>query len=332
MDGMWSWVEALLVPTWKQVVWAFLLDLLLGDPRWLPHPVSGMGRAISILERPLFSLSLHPLARKLAGACLTVAVVGGSYLVTWALITAAGGPDTLAGGLLAVGLLYAALATRSLDDHIRAVHRPLVAGKLAAARRAVSLVVGRDTEELDEGEVARAAVETAAENASDGIIAPLFYAFVGGAPLAMAYKAVNTLDSMIGHKNARYLHFGMVTARLDDLWNYLPARLTAVLLAVAGWILGYPCIRARRAIMRDARKHPSPNAGYPESAMAGLLGVRLGGTNYYQGAPSRRPHLWEEGATPGAAHIQKAAVVVRLAAWLSLGLGALLSTAWALVR
>ena len=332
MDGIRSWAEMLLLPAWKQVVWAFLLDLMLGDPSWLPHPVVGLGRAISILERWLWGASAHPMARKLAGASLTVVLVGGTYLVTWGLIALVGGPGRPAGGILSVILLYTALAARSLDDHIRAVHRPLAAGDLIAAHRAVSRVVGRDTEKLDEAEVARAAVETAAENASDGIIAPLLYAFLGGVPLAMAYKAVNTLDSMIGHKSARYLHFGMAAAKLDDLWNYLPARLTAVLLALAGWILGHPWARTGRAILRDARKHPSPNAGYPESAMAGLLGVRLGGTNFYQGSPSGRPHLWEEGTTPRSTHIQEAAAVVRLVAWLGLGVGALLSAAVALMR
>ena len=326
------WAEMLLFPAWKQVLWAFLLDLCLGDPRWFPHPVVGMGRVISALERPLWRVSARPLVRKVAGAGLTVGVVGGAGLASWGLTAVLGGPESLAGGTLSVILLYTALAARSLDDHVRAVDQPLAAGDLDAARRAVSLVAGRDTEKLSEGEVARAAVETLAENASDGIIAPLFYAFLGGAPLAMAYKAVNTLDSMIGHKSDRYLHFGLVAAKLDDLWNYIPARLTAVLLAAAGWMLGYPWARARRAIMRDARSHPSPNAGYPESAMAGLLGVRLGGTNYYRGAPSSRPHLWEEGAVPCATHIQEAAAVVRLSAWLGLGVGVLLNWAGTLLR
>lgn len=331
-DGMRSWVEMLLFPAWKQVVWAFLLDRLLGDPRWLPHPVVGLGRAISTLERCIWGASAHPVARRLTGAWLTLVVVGGTYLAAWGSIAALGGPGSLTGGILSMILLYTALAARSLDDHIQAVYRPLAAGDLMAARLAVSLTVGRDTERLDEAEVARAAVETAAENASDGIIAPLFYAFLGGAPLALAYKAVNTLDSMIGHRNARYLHFGMAAAKLDDLWNYFPARLTAIFLAAAGWLRGYPWVRARRAILRDARRHPSPNAGYPESAMAGLLGVRLGGTNFYHGSPSPRPHLWEEGATPRAGHIREAVAVVRLATWLALALGSLLSMAGALLR
>ncbi len=332
MDGMQPWAEMLLFPAWKQVLWAFLLDLCLGDPRWFPHPVVGLGRVISALERPLWEASARPLVRQVAGAALTVGVVGGAGLAAWGLIAVLGGPGSVAGGTLSVILLYTALAARSLDDHVRAVARPLGAGDLDAARRAVSLVAGRDTEQLSEGEVARAAVESAAENASDGIIAPLFYACLGGAPLAMAYKAVNTLDSMIGHRSDRYLHFGMVAAKLDDLWNYVPARLTAILLTAAGWMLGYPCARARRAITRDARRHPSPNAGYPESAMAGLLGIRLGGTNYYQGEPSSRPHLWEEGTIPGAAHIQQAAAVVRRSAWLGLGVGMLLNWAGTMLR
>jgi len=177
------------------------------------------------------------------------------------------------------------LATRSLLDEARAVRRLLLNSDLPAARRQVARIVGRDTHALDESEVTRAVIETLAESASDGVIAPMFYLAIGGAPAALAYKAVNTLDSMIGHRDGRYEYFGKFAARLDDAANFIPARLTALLFVLAAWALRLDWRGAWRALRRDGAKHKSPNAGRPEAAMAGALGVQLGGTNYYDGEP-----------------------------------------------
>jgi len=315
---------------WLKVALAFILDLALGDPRWLPHPVVAMGRMTAWLERTVRRPRHPPSVQKAAGALLVTAVVGLSGLFGLAAITAATAVHPLAALAAEVLLIYTTLASRSLADHLMPVHAALLRRDLPAARQAVSLVVGRDTASLDESEVCRAAVETAAESACDGIVAPLFYAFLGGAPLALAYRAVNTLDSMLGYRDERYRHFGWAAARLDDLANLLPARLTAILLAVAGALLGYDGRRALRTVKRDARRHPSPNSGYPEAAMAGLLGVRLGGLNYYRGMPSFRPYLGESAHPLEPGHLPAALAIVRLAAWLALICGIVLSLGIAL--
>lgn len=316
-----SLVWSMLFPHWKQVVWAFALDAVLGDPRWLPHPVVGMGKLIAFAERPLLRRARSPHARLLAGMILTAGVAGGTLFLTWKALSTLSSFNPTAGALFSVLVLYTTLAHKSLQDHLHAVAEPLLAGDLPSARRAVSLVVGRDTGEMDAEEVARAAVETLAENTSDGIIAPLFYALLGGAPLALTYKAVNTLDSMVGYRNEKYRYFGTASARLDDLLNYVPARLTAFLMVAAGRILGGDMRGGWRAVLADARKHPSPNAGFPEAAMAGLLGVRLGGTNFYDGLPSERPLIWQGGRPPKAGDLRRALAVARTTSWLALFLG-----------
>jgi len=193
----------------------------------------------------------------------------------------------------AVSLYLAAstLATRSLLDEARAVRRFLVNGDLPSARKQVARIVGRDTQEMNEAEVTRAAIETLAESASDGIVGPMFYLAIGGVPAALAYKAVNTLDSMIGHRGKPYEFFGKCAARLDDVMSFVPARLTALLFVPVAWTLNLDWHGAWRIMRRDGAKHKSPNAGHPEAAMAGALGVRLGGTNFYDGKPHDGQYL-----------------------------------------
>jgi adenosylcobinamide-phosphate synthase len=188
-------------------------------------------------------------------------------------------------------LLAFTMTPRSLAEAGREIKRYLDAGDLEQARFKVGWIVGRDTARLDTAEVTRATVETVAENIVDGIISPLFYAFIGGVPLAFLYRAVNTLDSMVGYKNDKYRDFGMVAARVDDVFNYIPARITGLLLIVAAVFLGLDACRAAKAILRDAAKHPSPNSGIAEAGVAGALGIRLGGLNYYGGVPSLRAHM-----------------------------------------
>ncbi|MDI6894755.1 MAG: adenosylcobinamide-phosphate synthase CbiB [Bacillota bacterium] len=310
---------------WFRVTLAFLLDLILGDPRWLPHPVVAMGKLTAALEKVLRQAHHPPGWQRLAGSLLVVTVVGLAALCGVLAVGWATSAHPLVGLAVEVLLIYTSLATRSLGDHLVPVYRALDRGDLSAARRAVSLVVGRDTAGLDEAEVARAAVESAAESTSDGIVAPLFFAFLGGAPGALAYRAVNTLDSMLGYRDERYRFFGWGAARLDDLANLVPARLSAALLLAAGAVRGYDWRRALRILRRDARAHPSPNSGYPEAAMAGLLGVRLGGPNRYRGVPSFRPYLGEPGRPLQAGDVRAALALVTTAAGLALICGAGLS-------
>ncbi|HXF92342.1 MAG TPA: adenosylcobinamide-phosphate synthase CbiB [Nitrospiraceae bacterium] len=277
-----------------ELMLACALDAVCGDPRWVPHPVRLMGCGIAWLDGRVRLWCRNPASLRGAGLVLAAGLPCFSYAAGWLAIEIGAAFGDWVGKGVAVVLAYTTLAARDLIDHVRAVERALVSGNLLRAREAVSLIVGRDTRTLDEVEIIRATVETIAENASDGIIAPLFYLTLGGAPLALAYKAVNTLDSMIGHRDARYEHFGWASARLDDLANWLPARLTACLIVAAAGLLTQrlDVVNASwRILRRDGHRHPSPNSGRPEAAMAGVLGVQLGGVNYYDGRPSERPRL-----------------------------------------
>jgi adenosylcobinamide-phosphate synthase len=270
---------------------AYALDWLLGDPVWLPHPVRWMGRMIRSGERLLRRFGRTPSNELIAGLGLTVIIVGTFGVGSWVLLRwLRGWNQTLA---MAASAYFAAstLATRSLLDEARAVRRLLVNGDLLSARQQVGRIVGRDTHNLDESEVTRAAIETLAESASDGIVAPMFYLAIGGVPAAMAYKAINTLDSMIGHRGKPYEFFGKCAARLDDIASFIPARVTALLFICAAWTLHLDWRGAWRIMRRDGGKHKSPNAGRPEAAMAGALGVRLGGTNFYEGEAHHGQHL-----------------------------------------
>src|SRR5713226_5776846 len=272
-------------------VLAYTLDWLVGDSSWLPHPVRWMGRMIQGGERLLRRFAHTRQGEFVGGLLLTVVVVGTFGAGSWRLLLwLQGWNQTLA---FAVSLYLAAstLATRSLLDEARAVRRFLVNGDLPSARKQVARIVGRDTQETNEAEVTRAAIETLAESASDGIVGPMFYLAIGGVPAALAYKAVNTLDSMIGHRGKPYEFFGKCAARLDDVMSFVPARLTALLFVPVAWTLNLDWHGAWRIMRRDGAKHKSPNAGHPEAAMAGALGVRLGGTNFYDGKPHDGQYL-----------------------------------------
>ena len=306
-----------MIPLYQHILLAILLDLLLGDPRWLPHPVQGIGWLAQRSEAPLRRLITNP---KLAGIIAVVVVVGSTALVGFGLLRATTLLHPLAGDVVAILLLYTCFATRSLHDHALAVYRPLVAGDLVEARQRVGWLVGRDTDQLDEGEVTRAAVESVAENTVDGCTAPLLFACVGGPLGALAYKAISTLDSTFGYKNERYLQFGWGSARLDDLANLLPARLTALLVIPAALLLRLDAGTAWRIFKRDRHNHPSPNGGQIEAAVAGALRVRLGGVNSYFGQPSSRPFMGDPLQPLTGQHILQA---VRLM-WLVFGLVALI--------
>lgn len=273
------------------ILGALVLDLLIGDPRRLPHPVVGIGWLIQKGEGVVRGLSRSPKALKLGGSLMVFFIVVGTYFITWSIIALAYLCNPYVGIGISVVLMSQTLAVNDLYRHARAVLRPLKLGDLAEARRALGMIVGRDTDKLDESELVRGVVETVAENTVDGITAPLFYGFLGGPPLAMAYKAINTLDSMVGYQNRAYQDLGWAGAKLDDLANYIPARLTGLLyLFIAPFTFG-GLFGVVKAIRRDAPHHPSPNSGIPEAAVAGMLGVRLGGTNYYDGVASQRAFM-----------------------------------------
>lgn len=262
----------------RELLAGVALDLACGDPEWLPHPVRAIGKIAEYAEAFWRRCAL-PL--RIAGGMFSITVVG----TTAAAVRAA--PP-----FLRTYWIYSFLACRDLDSQARGVISALENSDLAQARRRLSFIVGRDTAQLNEREIVRAVVETLAENLSDGVIAPLLYLALGGPAAMAAYKAVNTLDSMVGHRNQRYREFGFVSAKLDDVANFLPARLSATLICcAAAFVPGLSAIRAFRATLRDGRSQPSPNAGFPEAAMAGALGVQLGGLNHYAGVPSRKATL-----------------------------------------
>ena len=311
-----------MMPTEILIVVAYFMDLLLGDPRWFPHPVRGIGFCAGKLESPLRRLIQN---QRAAGIAFTVLIVGGVYAACfWVLSVVCQGHPGM-GAALSVILIYTSLATKDLKVQGMKVHASLKAGKIDEARGNLSFIVGRDTERLGEKEITRATVETVAENIPDGIIAPLFYAFLGGAPLALAYKAASTLDSMVGYKNEQYKEFGWASARLDDVLNYIPARLSAFLLPLASGMAGLDMSGSFKTALRDGRKNPSPNSGIPEAAMAGALGVQLGGVNYYRTVPATKPFLGDEKQALAPEHIPASIRVAYITSFLSLLLGLLIT-------
>ena len=285
-----------------------------GYPRDLPHPVQAAGAVIDRLERR-WNTPGHSEAQKRALGVLTLALVGGGAAVAGLaasrLTRRMGGAGSVAGTLVAT----TGLAQRSLHDHVHAVLVPLEAGDLAAARTAVGRIVGRDTAGLDEAGVAAAALESLAESFNDGVVAPALWLAAGGLPGLFAYKAVNTADSLIGHKEPRWRSFGWASARTDDVMNLAPARLAGALICAAGG-------RGWRTMLADASKHASPNAGWPEAAMAGALGVELGGSATYDGVLTDRP-TFGQGPRPTPADLRRGLdLSVRACALLWLVIGA----------
>lgn len=282
------------------ILLAYLLDLILGDPRWLPHPVRWIGRYISFLEDKIrrFATPPHPpfakegaggVAEKIGGIFLFIIVVGTVFGATWFLLYLAYQLSAISYQLLAIFIAYASLSIKSLKDEALSVVYAVENISIEEARKRLKNIVGRDTGNLSKDEIYRAVTETVAENTSDGIIAPLFYLVIGGPALAMVYKAVNTLDSMVGYKNERYKNLGWFSARMDDVANFIPARITAMLMIIVSFILRLNWRNSLKIAWMDSKKHPSPNAGYPESAVAGALDLQLGGVNYYFGVPHNRP-------------------------------------------
>ncbi|AEI45311.1 adenosylcobinamide-phosphate synthase CbiB [Paenibacillus mucilaginosus] len=277
---------------------AVVIDWVIGDPqwKWLTHPVVWIGRLIRLLERGLYrtpgEVGGDSLTLRLRGLMLTLITIAAAYGAVWAVCRAAESIHPWLGYAASGWFISTTIAVKGLKDAAMLVYRPLCTGNLEEARKYVGYIVGRDTTRLEEPEITRATVETVAENIVDAFISPLVFALLGGAPLAMLYRASNTLDSMVGYKNDKYLHFGWASARWDDVLNWLPARLTGgLLVAAAGLTPGLSAARAAKAVRVFARLHPSPNSGIPESAVAGALGIELGGVNVYHGRTSERARM-----------------------------------------
>ena len=306
---------------WYILPAAFALDIMLGDPQSLPHPVRWMGKAIERLEAPFRRLHPNP---TYGGLLYAAVLILGTWLVTLWFLAAAQRVHPFLNTLLDIILIYYCISTRSLADAAMEVKRCLQQKQVRAAREKVALIVGRDIDNYKETGLARATVETVAENLVDGVTAPLFFAAIGGAPLALAYKMANTLDSMVGYKNQTYRQFGHASARIDDILNYLPARLTVPVIALAAQILSGGGKQSFKTAVCEGANHASPNAGYPEAAFAGALDLKLNGPNFYNGKLVDKPYIGVRfgRATPG--HIKKACDIMMLASvlWLLVVWGA----------
>jgi adenosylcobinamide-phosphate synthase len=292
------------------IILAMTLDLFLGDPRWLPHPVRGIGFLAShseLIMRKLFRNSL-----RIAGICTALVVIFTCGILSWFFIHLLSSIHPFAGMGAGLLIVYVSIAPRDLYNHSNAVLKALKSGSIDNARNKVAMIVGRDTQNLSEPEIVRASVETVAESLVDGVTAPIFYAIIFGPIGAICYRAINTLDSMFGHKNQRYIYFGWASARIDDIANYLPARLSSPFIALGALIMRLDVVNCIRILFRDGRKHHSPNSGLSEAAFAGALGIQLGGLNFYDGIPDKKPVIGNMVRHVETNDIQKANILMIL--------------------
>ncbi|GKU84663.1 adenosylcobinamide-phosphate synthase CbiB [Niallia sp. NCCP-28] len=298
---------------------AVIIDKIVGDPSNWPHPVKWMGSMIAVLE----NLGNKGKNRKLKGLCMLLFVVFITYLVSVSIISISYSFHSLVGILVESCLIATTIAQKSLKTAALDVYKPLMKKDLATARLKLSYIVGRDTDKLTEDEIVRATVETVAENTSDGITAPLFWALIGGAPLSLVYRAINTCDSMVGYQNSKFAQFGYFSAKFDDVVNLLPSRITAILLLLFSQPVYCSKREAWGLLFSDAKKHPSPNSGWGESATAIILGIQLGGINYYKGQISNRAKMGLPQVKRNKAHIiasntlmEKATLLFLLFLWI----------------
>jgi adenosylcobinamide-phosphate synthase len=301
---------------------AFALDMLLGDPRRVPHPVRWMGRAIAAAEPWFRRVPVDPV---LAGGLFTASLVAGAWAAAALAIDAFHEARPHLGTAAEIILLYFCLSARSLCEAAMTIFKLLHQGRTDEARSQVALIVGRDVDRYQADDIARASVETVAENFVDGVLSPLLFAALGGAPLAVAFKMASTLDSMVGYKTERYIDFGRVSARLDDIFNFIPARLSVPLIALAAQALSRTGGRAFKTAWSEGRNHTSPNAGRPEAAFAGALGVKLNGPNTYGGILVKKPFIGVRFREVQVDDIKKACDLMMLASVLSLALIAALA-------
>lgn len=291
---------------------ALLIDLLVGDPRWIPHPVRGIGFLASSIEsvtRCVFHFSL-----RFAGIIAALLVISICGLFSWTIIHFLSKVSPIAGELAGIYFIFVSICSRDLFNHSNAVLKALKIGSIEKARQKVSMIVGRDTASLDKDEIVRANVETVAESLVDGVTAPLFFAFLFGPTGAFVYRTINTLDSMFGHKNDKYIYFGWASARIDDIANYAPSRITAPFIAVSAFLLKLSFINSLRILFRDGHKHHSPNSGLSEAAFAGALNIQLGGLNYYDGIPDQKPLIGDRSRELVIEDIRKANTLMILTA------------------
>ena len=271
----------------------YALDLIIGDPYSFPHPVRFIGKLISFVERQIRKITSSDKGLKIAGFFLWFITVAVTFGITY-LVVNLFKFNKIAYFIVNSILIYTTLATKCLKDESTKIYKVLKTGDLEKSRVQLSYIVGRDTTNLSEKEIVRATVETVAENTVDGIIAPLFYGFIGGAPLAMAYKAINTLDSTVGYKNDKYYYLGFASAKIDDIANFIPARIGVVLLSIGSLFAGFKFKNALKIGIRDRKNHKSPNCAFSEGAVAGALGIQLGGTNIYFGKEVYKPTIGDK--------------------------------------
>ena len=293
----------------------FILDLIIGDPNNPVHPVRIIGRLCTILEKIMRNIFKNSL--KLAGLIVWIITVAATFLVTFFIVYIARKVNLYFGIIVEGILIYFCISSKGLVVEGKKVISYLLKKDIIGARKQLSYIVGRDTESLDEKGIVRAVIETIAENMSDGVIAPIFYGGIFGAPLAMAYKAVNTMDSMFGYKNDKYMEFGFFPAKLDDVFNYIPARITGFIIIISSFILGYDYKNSYKIYKRDRYNHTSPNSAHPEAAMAGALKVQLGGSNYYFGKLVEKPTIGDKLKEIEIRDVDCTAKVLYLAAFIS---------------
>ena len=295
----------------------YIIDLIIGDPYSFPHPVIYIGKLIKCLENNIRKVFKKEKYLKFAGFILWFITVGTTYLLTYLIIKLSKFNSST---FLIVNsfIIYTTLATKCLKDEAIKIYNILKSGDIYESRKQLSYIVGRDTNSLNEAEIIRATVETVAENTVDGIISPMFYAFIGGAPLAMVYKAINTLDSMVGYKNDKYINLGFASAKIDDIANYIPARVCIIFMTIASLILRFNYKNCFKISIRDRKNHKSPNCAYPEGAVAGALGIQLGGTNIYFGKPVYKPTIGDKYREIEIEDIKKTNKIMYLSSILSL--------------
>jgi len=275
------------------LIFSYLADLIFGDPEGFPHPVRGIGRLISLLDNRLRGES-GKWKERIKGVILSLSVTGATFIIAYLLIESSRRLNPLLSVFVSIYLGYTTISTKDLRVKAKAILREIERNNISKAGKRLSYIVGRDTKDLSREKIIIASLESIAENTNDGIIAPLFYLTLGGPILAMVYKAINTLDSMVGYKNEKYIHFGWFSAKLDDFFNFVPARISGILILLASFIAGRDFKNSFKILLRDGRRHPSPNSGVLEAAMAGALGIKMGGPSFYEGKEVFKPYIGEK--------------------------------------
>ncbi|MFL0246381.1 adenosylcobinamide-phosphate synthase CbiB [Candidatus Clostridium stratigraminis] len=275
------------------IILAVVLDFIIGDPYWFPHPVIYIGKLISILEKKARTLAKHEKTLRVYGGVIVIIVAGLSFLIPYSLLRLAK-PFPLIYHIINILIIWTTISARCLHKEAAKIYEALKNNDIEEARKKLSYIVGRDTMSLNVSEIIRADVETVAENTSDGVIAPLLFAMIGGAPLAMLYKGINTMDSMLGYMNDKYKFIGYFPAKTDDLFNLIPARISGVLISLAAPIAHGNIYKSLKIMFRDRKNHKSPNCAYPEAAAAGAMKVQLGGTNSYFGDLVYKPTIGDK--------------------------------------